>query len=64
MNVLRAACLVRDFEFDSLMELICFINSLNRRGVEWVELGRYIRCDGSVTVRLLTSYRDVDLLLL
>lgn len=61
-RILLAAGLVRDFEFSSAMELINYLNRLDRRGVQWEELDRFSRPDGSVIIRLLCQYNNTDLI--
>lgn len=61
-KTLLAAGLVRDFEFSSAMELISYVNRLDRRGIQWEELDRYSRPDGTVIIRILSSYNNSDLI--
>lgn len=62
MKILLAAGLVRDYEFSSAMDLINFVNALDRRGVQWEELDRFSRSDGSILIRILTQYNNADLI--
>lgn len=62
MKILLAAGLVRDYEFSSAMDLINFVNALDRRGVEWIEMDRYSRPDGSIIVWILSQYNNTDLI--
>ena len=61
-KILLAAGLVRDFEFSSAMELINYVNRLDRRGVQWEELDRFVRPDGTVIIRILSQYNNADLI--
>ena len=61
-KILLAAGLVRDFEFSSAMELIRYVNRLDQRGVQWEELGRFSRPDGTVIIRILSQYNNADLI--
>ena len=61
-KILLAAGLVRDFEFSSAMELIRYVNRLDQRGVQWEELDRFSRPDGTVIIRILSQYNNADLI--
>lgn len=62
MKILLAAGLVRDYKFSSAMDLINFVNALDRRGVQWEELDRFCRPDGSILIRILSQYNNSNLI--
>lgn len=61
-KTLLAAGIVRDIEFDCEDALELYYYALDHRCIEYKELDRYTRADGSVIVRVVSRYNNVDLI--
>lgn len=61
-KTLLAAGIVRDIEFDCEDALELYYYNLDYRCIEYKELDRYTRPDGSVIVRVVCKYNNIDLI--
>lgn len=61
-KTLLAAGIVRDIEFRSKDVFVLYLYDLDHRKVNYKVLDSYIREDGSMIVRILQQYNNVDLI--
>ena len=60
-KLIRAAGIVRDYDFDSVKQFETYIDSL-KRSTAYKVLDRFDRADGSVVARIVISYGCYDLI--
>lgn len=61
-KILLAAGIVRDFEFDSLSAMDCYLTSLRQKKIHFRCLEQFNRSDGCIILRIVQQYNGSDLI--